>query len=110
MTLSDISRSHRLALAKLRAREDAREDAQDAREARVGGPTFAEFKLSVDRSDRPEDQRPGQWAFTRLYEARPDLADQVRGRLGIDPFFTGDPQVMVRFWKFVEAIWEREPW
>lgn len=65
-----------------------------------------EFIASIDGTDRPQFQRLGQWAFNRLLEIRPDLAEAVRGG-PFDPFYQ-DKRLGV-FEDFLRTAWELTP-
>lgn len=52
---------------------------------------------------RPEEQRLGQWAFNTLNRIRPDLADRVRGKRDVDPFY--DDRKLRNFYELVAREW-----
>lgn len=65
--------------------------------------TFTEFTLYVIEYDRiHHKQRSGQAAYNALWEARPDIADRVRGTK-VDPFY--EDRRLLAFWNFVQAEW-----
>ena len=64
--------------------------------------TFAAFVAELIIAEKYR-QRPGQLAYNMLRKVRPDLADQVRGQQGIDPFHRDDN--LPAFFQFVEDNW-----
>jgi hypothetical protein len=64
--------------------------------------TYHEFMMSVLKSHRADDIRPGQQAFNMLHNVRPDIADALYGT-DSDPFYMNNN--LPRFWSFVESHW-----
>lgn len=56
-----------------------------------------------DMTRIPQEQRPGQYAFNLLCQVRPDLSEQVRGRLQVDPFY--NDRFIPNFIQFVSDNW-----
>lgn len=67
--------------------------------------TFAEFLVRAVR-DHPREQRVGQWYFNLLAEARPDLAERVRGT-DLDPFHRDDR--LPAFLRYAVRHWDEPP-
>jgi hypothetical protein len=65
--------------------------------------TFNAFMLSVLKSDKPNEQRHGQWAFNMLSDIRPDLANRMTNTSS-DPFYTDDN--LQAFWVFLAENWQ----
>lgn len=63
---------------------------------------FADF-INGFTGERPANQRLGQWAFNLLWEAYPDIANQIRGT-DSDPFYADSkvPDFLRRLLDFVE--------
>lgn len=64
---------------------------------------FNEFVSWLNASIIPDGWRTGQHAFNMLYQVRPDIADEVRGVYGIDPF--NNNNYLPEFFMFVEERW-----
>jgi hypothetical protein len=56
----------------------------------------------LERKNLKADQCVGQWWFNRLYDFRPDVANQIRGTLK-DPFHRDD--VLDDFHERVMELW-----
>jgi len=52
---------------------------------------------------RPSGIRLGQFYFNHLHEQYPTLANHVRGRAWVDPFY--DDKLIASFWAFVAENW-----
>lgn len=68
--------------------------------------TFTDYCRTVILS-RNKDERTGQTCFNVLHAVRPDLAEQVRNRVLLDPFYD-DSRVPV-FLDFVQQQWDQNP-
>lgn len=44
------------------------------------------YVLAVYSEDRPNFIRLGQWAFNKLAETHPEIAEEIRGNNKLDPF------------------------
>jgi len=60
-------------------------------------------RVSLSLEEQRLDVRPGQHAFIALNRARPDIANQIRGRYRVDPFYIDEN--LPEFWAAVEKLW-----
>ena len=67
--------------------------------------TFDDFITAVGRARAREPHwRKGQAAFNTLYLLRPWMADSVRGRVGLDPFYVDEH--LAQFYGHVRKRWD----
>lgn len=64
---------------------------------------FDQFVSEVSAKRRRPGQSEGQHAFNALASERPDIANQIRGRYFVDPFYSD--AVLPAFWAAVENLW-----
>jgi len=68
--------------------------------------TFEEYVVIVSDTMREYPSwRSGQAYFNCLYDARPDLSEQIRGGM-LDPFY--DDSFIPQFLEFVMHNWDRK--
>lgn len=63
--------------------------------------TYSQYLAKV-HTERPSEQRPGQWAFNLLYKVRPDLAEEIRTSV-LDPFH--DDSRLPALQEFLAGAW-----
>ena len=66
--------------------------------------TFHDFMMSVLKSDKPDDQRYGQWAFNMLGDIRPDLANSPALLNSDADSFNNDANLQA-FWVYLAENW-----
>lgn len=66
--------------------------------------TFSEFAMLATQhyAENKQTLRFGQAVFNVLVKARPDIANQLRGR-ALDPYFKDS--VPDEVWKFIKSRW-----
>jgi hypothetical protein len=65
---------------------------------------FGVFRRFVElECGRHRNWREGQTAFNLLYILRPDLSEQIRGDVQLDPFYVDGK--LPAFWAWVEQEW-----
>ena len=47
---------------------------------------YVQYVLTVYSDERPSFIRLGQWAFNKLAETHPEIAEEIRGNDELDPF------------------------
>lgn len=52
---------------------------------------------------QPAEQRRGQWAFNALLQVRFDLAQQVRAKPDLDPYYRDE--LLPAFYEYIWAHW-----
>ena len=59
---------------------------------------FKKLVLEIRSDKKSPEFRLGQWSFNKLYEIRPDIADEIRGTEN-DPFYRDE-----KLGKFLTAV------
>ena len=72
----------------------------------TGSMTFGDFVRYCEAPHNPRWRR-GQTYFNALWELRPDLSEQIRGKYELDPFHRDE--LLPAFLEFVRANWDTPP-